>query len=226
MNDAPRLIAALDTSAGTASFAVLDDAGVLRVEQNGLPLSRASAELCDRVLAALGPAGLTLGQIRHWLVGMGPGSFTGIRVGAALVEGVCAGTGAACQGVPSSLALVRQAAAPGDRRVTVLHDGCHGDAIVSDYRRAGADWDPVGDARALPAAELDPAAADCFIALNQARLLAALPAAVRARAIVVEGVAARHFLLPAIPALAGPLAPVYVRPAVFVPPVIPKIQKP
>jgi tRNA threonylcarbamoyl adenosine modification protein YeaZ len=126
--------AALDTSAGIA-FAF--SAPGHPVWSGHLP--GAGRETEGRVLPwiteSLAAAGLTVREVRRWTVGLGPGSFCGIRVGVATVRGICRGTGARLRGLPSSLALAAEAALgrSGPGRVGVLHDARQGQFILTVY---------------------------------------------------------------------------------------------
>ena len=214
------LIAALDTSGTTASFAVADETDHERkpvVEANSIKLGRESSQLLPQLLTALQQAGQTLTDIGRWHVGMGPGSFTGIRVGAALVRGICAGTGAAVVGLPSSLALVRAGAHDDDQTVTALHDGRRGEVIVSRYQRRQQDWVALGEPEALPLPATADQTADRWVIVADDPVYDALPEAVRARTDALPQAGAVHLLAPWPDADEG-LNPVYVRPPVFVPP--------
>lgn len=123
-------VAALDTSASQGAFAVLT-AETYEVVSTGTDLEtgRRSAGLFARMLAILYRAGVTLAQIEAWRVGMGPGSFTGVRAGAALVLGAGQGTGAQVQGMPTALAAARAAGVEGP--FFCLADGRRGEALVT-----------------------------------------------------------------------------------------------
>ena len=68
------------------------------------------------------------------LVGVGPGSFTGLRVALAAAHGLAIGWGAALHGMPS-LALLA-ASALGDEPVVAAMSGGHGELFVQSFARA------------------------------------------------------------------------------------------
>lgn len=221
--------AAIDTSSAIAGFVVADAAGDVRVAMQSRCTGRDSAGLLAELLAHLQAAGLGLPDIGRWTVGMGPGSFTGIRIAGALVKGICNGTGAACRGLPSSLAMAAMATPGSGDRVHVLHDGRRGDALVSAWH-----FDeilrPASPAAAVPAAELDADAADLFVCLEADPVAALLPPPVAARTRVLPHIDAACLVAPAGqpwpadgPDSARGFEPVYVRPPVFVPPRSPQI---
>lgn len=65
------------------------------------------------------------------IVGIGPGSFTGIRVGIAAAHGLAIGWGAELAGL-SSFALLAAGGSPGDIAVAVI--GGHGELFVQEFR--------------------------------------------------------------------------------------------
>ena len=69
------------------------------------------------------------------LVGVGPGSFTGLRIGIACAHGMAIGWDIPLQGM-DSLALIA-AGAPGDGPVAVAVAGGHGELFVQQFRRPG-----------------------------------------------------------------------------------------
>jgi len=82
-----RLVLAVETSTTTGSVAVVSEAG-LRVEiTHGLESTHS-----DRILAAVDQAlrdtALALGDLDALAVSVGPGSFTGLRIGLATVKGL------------------------------------------------------------------------------------------------------------------------------------------
>jgi len=85
--------------------------------------------------------------VRAIAVGLGPGSFTGIRIGIATARGLGASTGLAVRGVGTLDALARALAAHSDAdgrsRLAVL-DARRGEAFAALYAATGERlWDPV-----------------------------------------------------------------------------------
>src|SRR5690606_814818 len=127
-----RLAVALETSTRRPSVAVRAGARVLERELVG---DRPHASDLLAVLAALlGELGARAGDIRRELVGLGPGSYTGLRVGVAAALGLARGADAALRGVPSGEALAFARLAPGERCVQLL-DARQGELYFARYER-------------------------------------------------------------------------------------------
>ena len=99
------------------------------------------AELPEAVAGLLGRAGLSIRELRAIAVGIGPGSFTGLRVGLSYAKGLKLATGCALLGIPSldSLALAALAEtsiAPG-RLICPVLDARRGEVYAALYRTSG-----------------------------------------------------------------------------------------
>ena len=219
----PTWEAALDTSTG-ASLALLRDGVVARRH-----VLHAQGRDSDRVLVPwlqdqLAAAELDVSEITRWTVGTGPGSFSGIRVGMALVQGIATVSGAPVRGVPSSVALARSC---GEGLAVVLHDARRGQVIATLVAVSATDVcirrDPVVVApEELPSLCGD---TDHIVTPHGNAIRDLLPDTLRSRLQERAAVDAADLL--AIPGWNWPSTegerrascePVYVRPAVFVKP--------
>lgn len=150
------VILAVDTSLGTA-VALIDDDGTLRSDASAAdPLGHAEV-IGDLLVRAISDAGS--GEIAHVVAGMGPGPFTGLRIGIAAARAFALGRGIPVIPVPSHLAAALTA---------IERDAVSGPfAIVTDARRRevaitvfdGADADGIPlvtvDTRLVPSMDAD-----------------------------------------------------------------------
>ena len=127
------LVVALETSSRSPTVAVRAGDAMLEAR---LESARAHASdlvpALDRMLKELGA---TAAAITAVLVGTGPGSYTGLRVGIATALGVARGTRAQLRGVPSGETLCFGALAPGEE-AAVLLDARSGEVYFAHYRRS------------------------------------------------------------------------------------------
>jgi tRNA threonylcarbamoyladenosine biosynthesis protein TsaB len=102
-------VLAIETSSPTASLALLEGDEVRAWRCNTEAHTHA-----ERLLGLLGEcmqsAGWQRTDLQKVCVGVGPGSFTGLRVGIALAQGLALGLGLPLVGVPSLAALARAGA--------------------------------------------------------------------------------------------------------------------
>lgn len=134
------MILALDTSTAACTAALFDGAGECLASSDEV-IGRGHAERLAPMLAELldGRSAETI------LVGVGPGSFTGIRVGIAAAHGLAIGWGAEVRGM-ASLALLA-ASADADTDVAAAMIGGHGEIFVQQFDSA---LHPAGDLFNLP----------------------------------------------------------------------------
>ena len=113
-------ILALETSARAVSAAVSEDGEILgsAYQNNGLTHSRTLMPLVEQVLGSLG---LTVKDCGAVAVAVGPGSFTGIRIGVSTAKGLAVGAQLPCAAV-STLAAMARNAAVGDGLVICAMD--------------------------------------------------------------------------------------------------------
>jgi tRNA threonylcarbamoyl adenosine modification protein YeaZ len=100
----PLLTLALDTTTKTSSCAVARD-GIVLCEQAGDGSKPQAERLPGDLIALLAHAGLSLADIDLFAVATGPGSFTGLRIGIATMQGLAFATGKPLVGVSGFDAL-------------------------------------------------------------------------------------------------------------------------
>ena len=138
------MILAFDTSSAACTVALFDDAGECIASRDEV-IGRGHAERLVPMIADV-MAGRRADRI---LVGVGPGSFTGIRVAIAAAHGLAIGWKADLKGI-SSLALIA-AATKADGAVAAAVAGGHGELFVQQFD--GASLEPSSELVNLPPAE-------------------------------------------------------------------------
>ena len=128
-------VLALDTTTRAGSVAMVDDDRV--VDERGGDAARSHAErLPAEILALLDAHALTLADVDLLAVASGPGSFTGLRIGIATIQGLALVGGTRIVGVPALEALGHLAsrdAQPGDS-VAAWMDAHRRDVFASLFR--------------------------------------------------------------------------------------------
>ncbi len=102
-------ILAFDTSAKTASVAVCDGGNILGVSNidNGLTQSELVLPMAEALLSQLK---MSFTDVELYAVTVGPGSFTGVRIGVSTVKGLAFGRDIPCAPVSTLEALAENAA--------------------------------------------------------------------------------------------------------------------
>jgi tRNA threonylcarbamoyladenosine biosynthesis protein TsaB len=153
-------VLALDTTTAAGSVALVDDADVV-AERCGDPSRTHAERLPSEILALVASAGTTLGSIDLFAVACGPGSFTGLRIGIATMQGL-AFAGDRPMAAVSALEALAEVGGIDARPGTVVAawmDAHRREVFSALYRVAGAQpFEPERLAEIDPAAVGDPVA--------------------------------------------------------------------
>jgi tRNA threonylcarbamoyladenosine biosynthesis protein TsaB len=152
------VILGLDTATPATAVAVLpDDGAPVELRHDPAPGARPghAAELLPLARRALEAAGATFADVRRIAVGVGPGTFTGLRIGVATARALAQATGAELAAVSTLAALAE--AADTDRSVLAVIDARRGEAFAAAYRSGERLAGPVAVAPDDLAALADPA---------------------------------------------------------------------
>lgn len=151
-------ILAIETATEACSVALFEDGQLLDARHE--VLGRGHAERLVPMIAEL----LGKGRAEAIRVSLGPGSFTGVRIGLATARALAIAWGAEVMGYPT-LALV---AAMAGRGATVCMNGGHGEFFVQNFDSRGEAMDKV---RSLPPEDAANAVLQPLIVGNRALAL-------------------------------------------------------
>ena len=101
----PKTVLAIDTSHSNYSLAIIDSNSVLS-EVNIVKEEKPSEKLIELIEICLTKANLDLHDLDCIAVGVGPGNFTGIRVGISAAKGIALALDIKCIGINRFRALV------------------------------------------------------------------------------------------------------------------------
>ena len=125
----------VDTSSPCASLGIIDDGDVLAETTICLPDTH-SARLIPSIEALLKDARVDLAQLDGMAVSIGPGSFTGLRVGLSTIKGLALATRTPVVGVPTLDALAQNLCFA-RQIICAMIDARKGEMFVALYRGVG-----------------------------------------------------------------------------------------
>ena len=141
---APGMLLAFDTSSAACTVALFDGDGACVARRDEM-IGRGHAERLVPMIAEL----LDGRKAARILVGVGPGSFTGIRVAIAAAHGLAIGWDAELSGMSSLALLAAGAAVEGEVAAAIA--GGHGELFVQQFNATTAE--PTSELRNLVPAE-------------------------------------------------------------------------
>ena len=131
------IVLALDTTTKNGSIAVVHDE-VVRVERTGDPEVTYGQRLPAELTNVLEQAGVGIDDIDLFAVAAGPGSFTGLRVGIATVQGLAMAQGKRVVAVSALEALAR-AGTNAEHTIAAWMDAQRGEVFAALYAPDGRD---------------------------------------------------------------------------------------
>jgi tRNA threonylcarbamoyladenosine biosynthesis protein TsaB len=140
-------VLSIDTATRCCSVAVrVEDQTV--VELATVSSRTHTAHLMTLVRQALELAGVDLHRLDGLAVAIGPGSFTGLRIGISTAKGLAFAAGKPCVGV-SSLEALAFACLPWPHPICALMDARKGDVYAGIFRDLGGHLERIGDEQVL-----------------------------------------------------------------------------
>jgi tRNA threonylcarbamoyladenosine biosynthesis protein TsaB len=176
-------VLAFDTACDACSAALWQDGTVLAREFTAMARGQSEALLpmIERVMAA---GRMEFPALAGIGVTVGPGAFTGLRIGLSAARAIALASGKPAVGI-TTLAAIAAAVPPAPGELIVAIDAKRDDLYVQNFS-GGAAWTPESAAIAqLPEAVPLPAGAFAIAGDGAARLFAALPSEAQARATVI-----------------------------------------
>jgi tRNA threonylcarbamoyladenosine biosynthesis protein TsaB len=156
------LLLAIESATAAAGVALLR--GETEIASRALAADRPASELLlPAILALLADARVSIADVEAFAVSVGPGSFTGLRVGVSTAKGLAFGSDRLVVPVPTLAALAARAEPPSGLVVALL-DARRGEVYAAAY-----DGDLLAAPRFGPAVLRPEALADATAALDAPR---------------------------------------------------------
>jgi len=139
-------ILGVDTSTEFASVALLKD-GILVSELKDSGKFAHNQRLFEMIDEILKGAGIAIKDVDLFAVGVGPGSFTGLRVGVSAVKGMAIGLGKKIIPVSSmdSSALRAFSDLGGEKKINIILEGKQKDFFHAEYSFDGSDVEKISE---------------------------------------------------------------------------------
>jgi tRNA threonylcarbamoyladenosine biosynthesis protein TsaB len=146
------MLLAVDTSTRTVGVALYDGDQILN-ETTWTSHDYHTVELAPGIRDILQKSGVAISNVEVMAVAIGPGSFTGLRIGLALVKGIALARHIPIIGIPSLDILAAAVPVNGTSLAAVLRAG-RGRLAVGWYQASRAGWRSAGKIEVLTAQDL------------------------------------------------------------------------
>lgn len=224
------LRAGFDYSWAEASFACIDEEGKVIFDENIALPPRNASSLPVWMEQCLASHNRNFDDIGEWSVGNGPGSFTGLRLASAFVMGRSfRKENIARRAVPTAAAMAHtafRAEEVSGKKVAALFDGRRDEILLYGMEEKNGSFLPGKENGVLSAADLSMLSSfDAFVALERDReqIESVTNGALQNQIVYIGHIKAAFLILNEPGDFSRPLTElVYLRPAVFVDPVIPR----
>jgi tRNA threonylcarbamoyladenosine biosynthesis protein TsaB len=178
------MLLAIDTATRYASIALYSEQGVL-AEESWRSDNNHSTQVLPAITGMLARQGASPASLTGVAVALGPGSFTGLRIGMSIAKGLCLALAIPILGIPTLDGITYAVGDPGGPVMAVLEAG-RGRLCVARYRFADGfpqqqgdlalvserDWVPDTEEPVLLAGEVSAALVERLLALPQADRIA------------------------------------------------------
>ncbi|MEA3560723.1 MAG: tRNA (adenosine(37)-N6)-threonylcarbamoyltransferase complex dimerization subunit type 1 TsaB [Candidatus Omnitrophota bacterium] len=129
------LVLAIDTSSSRLSIAIRDKDRLL-AERGYFSANKCSSVLLPRIKELLEELNLTLTDIQGFVVGLGPGSFTGLRIGVSVIKALAFALSKPVVGIPT-LDILAENVVLADTRICPVMDAKGGEVYSCIYKFDG-----------------------------------------------------------------------------------------
>jgi tRNA threonylcarbamoyladenosine biosynthesis protein TsaB len=137
----------IETSGDVCGCAVVEDDGPAGESVSGSPGEHVE-KLVFLIADLLGRISVGIDGLDGVAVSLGPGSFTGLRIGLGTAKGICFGAGLPLVGVPT-LDAMAETACPWEGNIVPVRDARRGEIYMSTYVGSGRSVRRTSDYRAL-----------------------------------------------------------------------------
>ena len=125
-------ILGIDTSTSCGSIGLIDDDSVIAEVLLDVAITH-SERLLNSIDHALKQGGYSIEELDGWAISLGPGSFTGLRIGVSTIKGLALGTQKPVAGIPTLDALASNIS-PTPYLICPILDARKGEVYAAFYR--------------------------------------------------------------------------------------------
>ena len=145
-------ILGIDTSSKFLNIALSEDENIIK-EESYLLDRRHASQLVPKVKELLKKYRTPISKIDVFIIGLGPGSFTGLRIGVSAIKGFGIASGKPCIGV-ASIDSIACNAQENNKDIIPIIDAKRGQVYAAIYRRKGNKVARLSDYLILPIEKL------------------------------------------------------------------------